>query len=48
MYDALFNPIQLAGVTVPNRVARSAHLLSLSLDDLISYTRVRAAGGVGL
>ena len=48
MYDALFNPLQLAGVSVPNRIARSAHLLSLSLDDLIAYTRVRAAGGVGL
>lgn len=52
MYDNLFEPIQLAATTVPNRVVRTAHSTgSPWVDDspgLIDYHVARARGGVGL
>jgi 2,4-dienoyl-CoA reductase-like NADH-dependent reductase (Old Yellow Enzyme family) len=47
-----FEPIDIASVTVPNRVVRTAHLTKLGMgtisDDLIEYHVSRARGGVGL
>lgn len=48
----VYEPIQIRGVTVPNRVVRTAHLTkmgpTLVSDDLIEYHLARARGGVGL
>ncbi len=48
----VFEPIQIGGVTVPNRVVRTAHGTWISRpdinDDLIAYHVARAKGGVGL
>jgi 2,4-dienoyl-CoA reductase-like NADH-dependent reductase (Old Yellow Enzyme family) len=48
----VFTPIDIAGVRVPNRVVRTAHLTKLGVgtvsDDLIDYHVSRARGGVGL
>lgn len=48
----VFTPIDIAGVRVPNRVVRTAHLTKLGIgtvsDDLIDYHVSRARGGVGL
>ncbi|HVX21922.1 MAG TPA: FAD-dependent oxidoreductase [Acidimicrobiales bacterium] len=52
MYENLFQPITLAGLTVPNRIARSAHGTGLpwpgTSDDLVDYHAARAREGVGL
>jgi 2,4-dienoyl-CoA reductase-like NADH-dependent reductase (Old Yellow Enzyme family) len=52
MYDNLFTPLRLAGVTLPNRIARGAHGTSLPWldvnEDLIAYHGERARLGVGL
>jgi 2,4-dienoyl-CoA reductase-like NADH-dependent reductase (Old Yellow Enzyme family) len=52
MYDALRQPIAIAGLTVPNRIVRTAHSLGkpwVDVDDaLIAYHEARARGGVGL
>ena len=52
MYDHLFQPIDVAGTTIPNRVVRSAHSTGSpwvdTSDDLIAYHEARARGGVGL
>ncbi|QIX53875.1 FAD-dependent oxidoreductase [Rhodococcus sp. DMU1] len=52
MYDKLFEPIRLGGVTVPNRIARAAHGAGLPWaeddDDLVAFHAARAKGGVGL
>lgn len=52
MFENLFEPLQIAGVTIPNRIARAAHGSGLpwvdDADDLIAYHEARAAGGVGL
>ena len=48
----VFEPIQIRGVEIPNRVVRTAHLTKLGMglvsDDLIDYHAARARGGVGL
>jgi 2,4-dienoyl-CoA reductase-like NADH-dependent reductase (Old Yellow Enzyme family) len=52
VYEPLFQPLQLAGVTVPNRIVRTAHSLGkpwVDVDDaLLAYHEARARGGVGL
>ena len=47
-YDSLFRPLQIAGCTVANRIARTAHSTGTSGEDLIAYHEERAKGGVGL
>jgi 2,4-dienoyl-CoA reductase-like NADH-dependent reductase (Old Yellow Enzyme family) len=48
----VFEPLDIAGVRVPNRVVRTAHLTKMGIgtisDDLIDYHVSRARGGVGL
>ncbi|WP_199688206.1 NAD-binding protein [Noviherbaspirillum sedimenti] len=48
----VLQPITIGGVTIPNRVVRSAHGTrfggGLMSDDLIAYHALRACGGVGL
>jgi 2,4-dienoyl-CoA reductase-like NADH-dependent reductase (Old Yellow Enzyme family) len=48
----VFEPIQIRGVEIPNRIVRTAHLTKLGMgpvsDDLIEYHAARARGGVGL
>ncbi|MCW5656760.1 MAG: hypothetical protein KIT60_03580 [Burkholderiaceae bacterium] len=52
MLTHIDKPLQIAGVTLKNRVARSAHFTGLApagmSDDLIAYHAARARGGVGL
>jgi 2,4-dienoyl-CoA reductase (NADPH2) len=54
MFDRLFSPIALAGVTVPNRVVMAPMSSGLGRDDgsvtpeLIAFLEARAAGGTGL
>ncbi len=47
-YDNLFQPLQLAGCTVANRIVRTAHSTGTTGDELIAYHEERAKGGVGL
>jgi 2,4-dienoyl-CoA reductase-like NADH-dependent reductase (Old Yellow Enzyme family) len=47
-YQNLFEPIRVGGVTVPNRIVRSAHSTGLVGEPLIAYHEARARGGVGL
>lgn len=47
-YDNLFEPIEVGGVTIPNRVVRAPHGTLLLGDDLIAYHEARAKGGVGM
>ncbi len=47
-YPNVFKPIQVGGVTIPNRICRSAHGTLLSGDAAIAYHEARAAGGVGM
>jgi 2,4-dienoyl-CoA reductase-like NADH-dependent reductase (Old Yellow Enzyme family) len=48
----VFEPIQIGGVTIPNRVVRTAHGTWIAHvrinDELIAYHVARAKGGVGL
>ncbi|MCU1658612.1 MAG: hypothetical protein JWO57_3268 [Pseudonocardiales bacterium] len=48
----VFEPIDIRGVRIPNRVVRTAHLTKMGIgqvsDDLIDYHLARARGGVGL
>jgi 2,4-dienoyl-CoA reductase-like NADH-dependent reductase (Old Yellow Enzyme family) len=48
----VFDPIDIGGITIPNRVVRTAHLTKFAMggvtDDLIAYHVARAEGGVGL
>lgn len=49
----VFEPILIAGIEIPNRIARAAHLTGLGngggvTDDLVAYHEARARGGVGL
>ncbi|MEW4468414.1 hypothetical protein AB1K62_11345 [Parasphingorhabdus sp. JC815] len=50
--NKIFDPIQIAGCTVPNRVVRTAHGTRIGggvmNDDLIAYHERRARGGCGL
>jgi 2,4-dienoyl-CoA reductase (NADPH2) len=54
VYPNLFSPIQLADLTIPNRICMPAMSTSLAgdggtvSDELIAYYRERAAGGCGL
>lgn len=52
MYDLLFEPLQLGPVTVPNRIAQTAHSTGSRWVDkdpgLLKYHLARARGGVGL
>ncbi len=48
LYDSLFQPIQVGGVTVPNRIVRSPHGTGLQGEALIAYHEARARGGVGM
>jgi 2,4-dienoyl-CoA reductase-like NADH-dependent reductase (Old Yellow Enzyme family) len=48
LYDALFQPITIGGVTIPNRIVRSAHGTGLQGEALIAYHEARARGGVGM
>ena len=47
-YENLFEPLQVAGVTIPNRIVRTAHGTGLSGEGLIAYHEARARGGVGM
>ena len=47
-YESLFQPIKIAGVTIPNRIVRAPHGTLLIDDSLIDYHVARAKGGVGL
>ena len=48
MYDKLFEPINVGGVTIKNRIVRSPHGTGLYGDDFIAYHVARAKGGVGM
>jgi 2,4-dienoyl-CoA reductase-like NADH-dependent reductase (Old Yellow Enzyme family) len=48
LYDNLFEPIQVGGVTIPNRIVRSPHGTGLLGEALIAYHEARARGGVGM
>jgi 2,4-dienoyl-CoA reductase-like NADH-dependent reductase (Old Yellow Enzyme family) len=55
LFDNLFEPIQVAGVTIPNRIVRAAHGTQLAFplpgeptSPLIAYHVARARGGVGM
>ena len=47
-YANLFEPLQIAGCTVPNRIARTAHSTGTTGEGLIAYHEERAKGGLGL
>ncbi|MGE3619287.1 MAG: FAD-dependent oxidoreductase [Acidimicrobiia bacterium] len=48
MYDNLFEPLAIGGVTIGNRIVRTAHGTGLLGDELIAYHEARARGGVAL
>jgi 2,4-dienoyl-CoA reductase-like NADH-dependent reductase (Old Yellow Enzyme family) len=48
LYDNLFEPIDVGGVTIPNRIVRSPHGTGLLGEALIAYHEARARGGVGM
>ena len=52
MYEHVLSPIDIGGVTVPNRVVRTAHATGIGgghmSPELIEYHAARARGGVGL
>jgi len=47
-YDALFEPLDIGPITIPNRVVRAPHSTGLSGDALIAYHETRGQNGVGL
>ena len=47
-YERVFQPIQVGGVTIPNRIVRSAHGTLLTGEAAIAYHEARARGGVGM
>ena len=47
-YRNVFQPLQIAGCTIANRIVRTAHSTGTHGDDLIAYHEARAKGGVGL
>ena len=51
-YRHVLQPLTIAGVTLPNRIARTAHQTRIPMgfvnDELIAYHLARAKGGVGL
>ena len=55
MYNNLFEPIQIAGLEIPNRIVRTAHGTFLKFPragektaSLVRYHEARARGGVGM
>jgi len=52
VYEHVLSPIQIGGVSVPNRVVRTAHATGIGSGrmspELIEYHAARARGGVGL
>jgi 2,4-dienoyl-CoA reductase-like NADH-dependent reductase (Old Yellow Enzyme family)/thioredoxin reductase len=48
MYDAIFTPLKIAGITLESRVVRAAHGTRLIGEDLIAYHEERARGGVAM
>jgi 2,4-dienoyl-CoA reductase-like NADH-dependent reductase (Old Yellow Enzyme family) len=48
VYDNLFEPLDVGGITIPNRIVRSPHGTGLQGDRLIAYHEARARGGVGM
>lgn len=52
MYEHVFEPIDIVGTTIPNRIVRTAHSTAHAWadanDELIAYHEARAKGGVGL
>lgn len=48
MYESVFQPIQVGGITIPNRIVRSAHGTLLTGEAAIAYHEARARGGVGM
>ena len=52
MYEHVLSPIDIGGVSVPNRVVRTAHATGIGggrmSPELIEYHAARARGGVGL
>jgi 2,4-dienoyl-CoA reductase-like NADH-dependent reductase (Old Yellow Enzyme family) len=47
-YDNLFQPLQVADCTIPNRIVRTAHSTGTYGDDMIAYHEERARSGLGL
>jgi len=47
-YDRLFQPLDVNGCTIPNRIVRTAHSTGTMGEDLIAYHEARARGGIGL
>ena len=47
-YEHLFSPLEVGGLTLKNRIVRSAHGTMLAGEKLIAYHEARAAGGVAL
>jgi 2,4-dienoyl-CoA reductase-like NADH-dependent reductase (Old Yellow Enzyme family) len=53
MYETLFSPIKIRGLTLPNRIVMAPISSKLAIegavtDQQIAYYRERAEGGVGL
>ncbi len=48
LYEKLFEPIRVGGITIPNRIVRAPHGTHLTGEDLIAYHEARAKGGVGM
>jgi 2,4-dienoyl-CoA reductase-like NADH-dependent reductase (Old Yellow Enzyme family) len=48
LYDNLFTPLDVGGISIPNRIVRSPHGTGLIGEDLIAYHEARAHGGVGM
>jgi 2,4-dienoyl-CoA reductase-like NADH-dependent reductase (Old Yellow Enzyme family)/thioredoxin reductase len=52
MYERILSPIDIGGVSIPNRVVRTAHATGIGAgrmdEDLVAYHEARARGGVGL
>lgn len=47
-YPSVFQPLQIGGCTIPNRIVRTAHSTGTDGEELIAYHEARAKGGVGL
>lgn len=51
-YEHVLSPVDIGGITIPNRVVRTAHATGIGAgtmsDELIAYHEARAKGGVGL
>ena len=48
LYDNLFEPLQVGGCTIPNRIVRSPHGTGLLGEELLADHEARAKGGVGM